>query len=95
MTGNVHMGTGAGTINYEGEPMGDCRFNSGAGTVALRLPQDLNMEVDLRTDVGEVEIGYRVDGDVSKRRVRGVVGTGSEGSIQAHTGVGAVAVEPR
>jgi DUF4097 and DUF4098 domain-containing protein YvlB len=95
VTGNVHMSTGAGTINYEGEPMGDCRFESGAGAIALRLPEELNMEVDLKTAIGEVEVEYRVDGDISKRRVRGVVGTGSEGSIRAHTGVGAVSVEAR
>jgi len=95
ITGNVHMSTGAGTILYEGEPEGDCRFSTAAGTISLTLPANLNMEVDLETEVGDVEVDYRVDGEVSKRRVRGVVGTGSDGSIRAHTAVGSISAEPR
>ncbi|HSR34640.1 MAG TPA: hypothetical protein VLY63_29065 [Anaerolineae bacterium] len=88
--GPVQVSLGAGQIIYEGTPSGDCRFDTGAGEVSLRLPADLNMEVDLGTGMGAVSVDYDVDGLVRPREVRGIIGDGSQGSITAHTGVGAV-----
>jgi hypothetical protein len=88
--GSVGVDLGAGQIIYEGTPSGDCRFNTGAGEVLLRLPADLNMEVDLGTGMGAVSVDFAVDGLVRPREVKGTIGDGSQGSISAHTGVGAV-----
>jgi hypothetical protein len=88
--GPVGVDLGAGQIIYEGTPSGDCRFNTGAGEVLLRLPAELQMEVDLGTGVGGVYVDFAVDGVVRPREVKGVIGDGSQGSISAHTGVGAV-----
>ena len=86
----VDLDTGAGSIHYEGELAGECRFETGAGSITLRLPAGLDMEVDLDTGTGTVDVGYAVDGQVTKREVRGVVGDGSDGRIYAHTGTGSI-----
>lgn len=88
--GPVGVDLGAGQILYEGAPSGACRFNTGAGEVSLRLPADLNMEVDVSTGMGAVTVDFAVDGVVRPREVKGTIGEGSQGSITAHTGVGAV-----
>ena len=91
--GPVVVDLGAGQIIYEGAPSGDCHFGTGAGEIVLRLPNDLNMEVDLSTGIGAVGVDYRVDGQVKPRQVRGVIGDGSQGTISAHTGAGAITLK--
>jgi DUF4097 and DUF4098 domain-containing protein YvlB len=88
--GRADLHTGAGSILYEGALQGDSRFESGTGSITLRLPTSLNMRVDLGTGMGTVEVDYAVDGQVTKREVRGVIGTGADGSIYAHTGTGGI-----
>jgi DUF4097 and DUF4098 domain-containing protein YvlB len=93
--GPVTVDLGAGQITYEGALSGKNRFQSGAGEIRLRLPADLNMEVDLSTGIGTVGVEFNVDGLVKVRKVQGVVGDGSQGSISAHTGAGGVFLEQR
>jgi hypothetical protein len=93
--GIARLDVGAGQIIYEGAPEGECRFHTGAGEIVLRLPADLNAEVDLSTGLGNVNVDHRVDGRVSMRQVRGVIGDGSQASIYAHTGVGSIEVHRR
>jgi hypothetical protein len=93
--GIARLDLGAGQIIYEGAPAGECRFHTGAGEIVLRLPADLNAEVDLSTGIGSVNVDYRVDGQVSTSQVRGVIGDGSQGSIYAHTGAGSIEVYRR
>lgn len=93
--GEVRLDTGAGSVEYEGEPLGDCAFETGAGSITLKLPEDLNAEVDLSTGVGSIEVEYDVAGQVSAWEVEGLIGDGSEASISAHTGAGAIEVVRR
>lgn len=88
--GPVHLDTGAGSIEYEGTPQGDCRFESGAGSITLKLPAELHVEVDLSTGIGTIHTDYDVAGKVSKGEVWGTIGSGGEGSISAHTGTGSI-----
>lgn len=89
--GPVALDTGAGEIDYEGEPRGDCSFSTGAGSVTLRLDEDLDVEIDLSTGVGNISLGgFDIQGDTSGTEVQGVIGTGDEATIEAHTGVGSV-----
>jgi len=90
VSGPVRLDTGAGSIQYEGAPQGDCRFETGAGSIVLTLPTDLNMAVDLQTGIGNVSVDFAVDGQVSRQRVKGTIGTGDQGSIYAHTGTGSI-----
>lgn len=94
-SGRMQMNTGAGAIHYQGELQGDCRFTTGAGEIRLELPADLNMEVDLSTGMGTVNVGYAVAGQTSRRSVQGTIGTGSEGSIYGFTGVGSIEMNQR
>jgi DUF4097 and DUF4098 domain-containing protein YvlB len=93
--GPAQIQIGAGNIIYQGVPTGECRFLNGAGSVFLGLPADLNMEVDLRTGVGDINVGFYVDGRVKSREVKGVIGDGSGGSIYAQTGVGVISLRQR
>jgi DUF4097 and DUF4098 domain-containing protein YvlB len=87
-TSTVDAHVGAGSIDYRGQPQGYCRFDTGAGTIKLRLPTDVNIAVDLDTGVGDIDVDFDVDGRVSNRSVRGTIGTGAEGEIRASTGAG-------
>lgn len=88
--GPAHLDNGTGVIMYRGAPQGDCRFSSGAGAISLELPARPNVTLDLQTDVGTIGVNCPVDGQVSKRRVQGVLGTGDEARIVANAGVGGI-----
>jgi hypothetical protein len=92
----VDLDVGAGEIDYEGEPQGDCVFNSNVGNVTLRLPGDVNAEVRLTTGIGNVDLGgFDVDGEIGRTEVGGVIGTGEDATIEAHTGAGNVTLVRR
>ena len=89
-SGQARLDTGSGSIEYEGMPTGDCRFTTGSGGITLLLPADLNMVVDLQTGSGDIDLGFDVDGRVTKRSVKGTIGSGDWGEIYAHTGSGGI-----
>jgi hypothetical protein len=93
-SGPVRLGTGAGSIQYQGSPAGHCSFESGAGDIRLRLPADPDVRVDLNIGLGSIDVGYDVDGSTSPRDVSGVIGDGSQASIYANTGLGLISVNP-
>lgn len=93
--GQVRLDTGSGSVEYEGAPEGECRFETGTGSIVLRLPAALNAQVALDTGSGRVEIAFPLEGSVGRREVRGVIGSGQEASIYAHTGSGDITVMMR
>lgn len=93
--GTARLDTGAGDIRYHGTPQGECRFETGAGDITLALPADLNVQVDLETGIGDIDVGFAVDGTVTGRDVQGVIGSGTQGTIYARTGAGNIDVVPR
>ncbi|HSR30567.1 MAG TPA: DUF4097 family beta strand repeat-containing protein [Anaerolineae bacterium] len=93
--GTARLDTGAGSIRYQGTPQGECSFETGAGNITLALPADVNVQVDLGTGVGNVDVGFVVDGQVSRQSVQGVIGSGAQGTIYAHTGAGNIDVVRR
>jgi len=92
VSGPVRLGLGAGEITYEGNPTGDCRFHTGAGNINLRLPDDLNVKVDLGSGLGRVDVDFAVAGTVKPREIRGTIGDGSQGTIRAQSGAGNVSL---
>ncbi len=86
--GTASLDTGAGNIRYQGTPQGECRFETGAGNIRLVLPADLNVQADLNTGLGNIDVDYVVDGEVTRAKVNGVIGDGSQGSIYARSGTG-------
>jgi DUF4097 and DUF4098 domain-containing protein YvlB len=89
-SGNARLDSSSGSIDYQGTPRGDCRFTTKSGSITLLLPAGLDARVDLRTGSGEVDVDFAVDGQVTKRRVKGAIGSGDEGQIYAHTLSGSV-----
>lgn len=88
-TGRVSLDTGAGNITYQGRPQGDCTFETGAGNITLRLSAEADVEVDLGTGVGIIDVDdFDVVGQVSRGEVKGVIGSGAQGRIEAQTGAG-------
>jgi DUF4097 and DUF4098 domain-containing protein YvlB len=95
VSGAARLDVGAGDVRYEGQPAGACSFETGAGNIRLRVPADIDAQVDLSTGVGKVSVDWEVKGRVSPRHVEGTVGEGGQADIQAHTGVGNVTLERR
>ena len=95
--GRVRLQTNAGAIAYDGQPSGDCDFQTNAGSITLELPADLDMEIDLSTDTGTVTVAHELGRTESSSRahIRGTIGDGSGGEIRAHTNAGSVTVRER
>lgn len=89
-SGRARLNTGAGSILYEGTPLGDCAFRTGAGSIELRVPGDLDMQINLHTGLGSVDVDHDVQGRVRAGSARGTVGSGDKGSIEAFTGAGSI-----
>ena len=96
-SGPVRMDSCSGGIDYEGSPQGDCRFETGSGSITLHLPAGLDMAVDFHTGSGRIEVAHETAGHVtaSKGQLTGVIGSGEEGSIWAHTGSGNIHILQR
>jgi len=93
--GAVHLDTGSGNLDYEGLPQGGCRFETGSGNIVLRLPANVDANVELDTNSGNVSVQFAVEGTVTRSRVEGTIGLGREISIYAHTGSGNIDVLSR
>jgi len=84
--------TAAGNIAYEGQGEGECSFATAAGSITLKLPADVNVEVHLSVGAGTIEVGFPVVGQVGEHAVDGTIGTGADGRIVAHVGSGKIVV---
>jgi len=92
--GPVRLGTGAGSIQYQGTPAGYCSFETGAGEIQIRLPANPDVRLELGVGLGNIDVGYDVDGSSSARTVTGVIGDGSQATVYANTGLGTISVKP-
>ena len=81
VVGETDVRSGAGKIDYQGQPQGECRFDLGAGNITLRLPVDVNVEVDLNTGVGrmEVDLPVSMSSHLVGNRASRTIGSGSQG----------------
>jgi DUF4097 and DUF4098 domain-containing protein YvlB len=91
-TGPARLSTGSGGVDYQGSPQGECRFTTGSGSITLRLPANLNAQVDLYTGSGNVRVDYPVEGLMMRSEVQGTIGRGGETAIFAETGSGGIDV---
>lgn len=89
-SGRALLDTGTGSIDYAGAPQGECRFETGMGSIDLRLLANPNLELDLGTGMGTITVGYDVSGRVTRQEVKGTIGHGGDGSIYARTGTGSI-----
>jgi DUF4097 and DUF4098 domain-containing protein YvlB len=88
----IDLQTGGGDIAYEGRPQGDSHFETGGGSIDIRVPGDISARVDLSTGGGDVSVDWPVQGQVEKADVKGSIGGGDGGTIYAHTGGGDINV---
>ncbi len=94
--GPVQVNTKAGLVVYRGIPRGECRFETDIGAIEITLPADPDLEVDAETGLlGNVELRCPVSGQVTDRHVKGVIGSGKEGTIRASSSVGAISITCR
>lgn len=86
---------GVGSTTYEGRAEGECHFQTGVGSIRLALPADVNVSVQLAVGVGSIEVEFPVVGQVGETVVNGIIGTGLDGEIDAHVGVGSIVLVPQ
>ena len=91
------LATAVGGIRYQGRPMGDCRFETGVGSIRLSLPANVSVTVDLSVGVGSISSSFDIRGTASSPfgHVRGKIGEGDGGSLVAKTGVGSIYLSHR
>jgi hypothetical protein len=83
---------GAGEIDYTGQGEGECFFATGAGSITIRLPANVNIEVHLSVGAGTISVDFPIAGTVSKHIVDGIIGTGEDGKIVAQVGSGKIVI---
>jgi hypothetical protein len=86
--GPVSLESAAGVVEYQGVPEGDCHFGAAVGSISLDLPTDPDVGVDLQARIGAVSAACNVEGKTTGRKLRGVIGTGAQGTITARATVG-------
>ena len=87
-SGPISLESAAGIIEYQGVPSGECHFEASAGSIAVDLPAEPNLAVDLQATIGAVDAACDVEGTSTRRKLKGVIGTGTEGTLRARATVG-------
>ena len=87
-TGPVSLESAAGVVEYQGTPQGDCHFGAAVGSISLDLPADPEVVVDLQATIGAVDAACDVKGQTTGRALRGVIGSGAQGTVTARATVG-------
>ena len=85
----------AGSIDYEGSGIGLSSLTTAAGSVTVRLPADVNVEVLLTVGAGTISVGFPVVGLVEDQRIDGIIGTGVDGRIEVSVAAGEIVVIPQ
>ena len=85
----------AGSIDYEGSGIGQSSLTTAAGSVTVRLPANVNVEVILTVGAGTITIGFPVVGLVEDQRIDGIIGTGTDGRIEVRVAAGGIVVSPQ
>lgn len=93
--GPVLLTTRAGLVMYEGMPRGECRMETEVGAIEITLAASPDLQIDAQTGLGAVELQCPVSGRIASRQVKGVIGSGEEGSIRAVSRVGAISITCR
>jgi hypothetical protein len=90
--GTVDVSTGGGSVKVDGALSGKNRIETGGGSIKVAIPAASKLSVDASTGGGSArnDFGLPNDGDRHSGRFRGTIGDGSAGSLQLHTGGGAI-----
>jgi hypothetical protein len=71
--------------------LGDWNISSGVGNIDVTVPDDINAELDARTDVGSLDAHLSTVTERSTHHLHGRVGSGGR-CISVRTGVGSITV---
>lgn len=78
--GKVDASTSGGSIHatIAGQPSGDCRLVTSAGTITVQLSSEAAVDVDARSSVGKVvsEFPVKIQGEMSDHRLTGKINGG-------------------
>jgi hypothetical protein len=94
----IRLETGDGQISAEaesGSKMGsEWSARSGDGSITLRVPGDLNAQLDLHTGDGHITLDFpvTVSGSMSHSTIRGQLNAGGP-TLSVHTGDGSIRLE--
>lgn len=95
---SLSLRTGFGAIHAEANPgsrlTGSWRLSSGFGHVTLRLPQDLNADIEARSGFGRVSTDFpiTITETTSRSSLRGRIGSGGP-LLNIDTGFGSIHIE--
>jgi hypothetical protein len=83
---------GVGNISYEGRPRGAHSYDVGVGNIICFWPADVNVAIDVRVQVGTLNIEFAVNytSSPTMRTVEGTIGSGDEGVVRAQVSVGEI-----
>jgi DUF4097 and DUF4098 domain-containing protein YvlB len=94
--GRVNAETSGGSIRADlsaGNESGGTLETSGGGIV-VKLDPKANLEIDASGGPVTVDLPVRVQGEISRRQIRGSLGSGGK-TLRLHASGGSVRVEPR
>ncbi|HMK31626.1 MAG TPA: DUF4097 family beta strand repeat-containing protein [Terriglobales bacterium] len=93
--GNLHASTGSGSITAGGQPSGSWELRSGSGTISVKVPNDARFDLYAHTSSGslQLDVPVEVQGEISKKEIRGKVRGGGNFALNVHTGSGNIRIQ--
>ncbi len=93
VAGNIIATTSGGNVvaTISSQPTGDCRLETSAGTVNVTLAPGISVDVNASTSVGRVTSDFDVDGNVSRRSIRGAINGGGP-ELRLRTSAGSIRI---
>lgn len=78
VTGTIRAHTSGGSIkaNISKQPTGDSKLTTSGGSIKVRLAEDIAVDLSARTSGGRVKSDFDINGEVSKRSIRGEINGG-------------------
>jgi len=94
IVGSLQASAGSGRIRVEGRQAGDWTLDAGSGSVRVSLPDDAAFDLDAESNSGSIVVDHpmMVEGEISRRHVRGVVRGGGP-RLRIDTGSGSIHIE--
>lgn len=94
LRGTLRAHTGSGTIDLQGEAIGDWSMSTGSGSITVRLPAQAAFNLNAHTGSGSIHTDRQVmvQGTLGKRDLRGTVNGGGF-HLDLRTGSGTIRIE--
>jgi hypothetical protein len=94
LNGSAEVESGGGAVSIDGVLSGKNRVHTGGGSINVAIPADSKLAVEGSTGGGSAHNEFGLPGDgawpLGNRSFRGKLGDGSAGTLEMHTGGGAI-----